>query len=84
MNWSKYRFKLDDFLPTDKEIYSHKLDLLLSPFPKKSKEMFKTGYIFAPYIEVTLSPMIIDNGNFKPSERIVSRYSEKWQTKSII
>ena len=41
---------------------------------KKSKE---TGYVYAPYIPVQLSPTIYSPANFAPVKGVVTRYAEK-------
>ena len=43
----------------------------------KGKSLLDSGYIYAPYIPMALTPTIINPGNFAPIRGIMTRYAKK-------
>ena len=43
----------------------------------KGKSLLDTGYIYAPYIPMQLTPLVINPNNFAPVKAIMTRYAKK-------
>lgn len=43
----------------------------------KGKSLLDTGYIYAPYIPMQLTPLVIDPNTFAPVKAIMTRYAKK-------
>jgi hypothetical protein len=43
----------------------------------KGKSLLDTGYIYAPYIPMQLTPTVINPENFAPVKGIMTRYAKK-------
>ena len=62
----RYQVYVDPYAPANSCIIGHKGDSLLD-----------TGYIYAPYVPMQLTPVIYNPGNFAPVRGIMTRYAKK-------
>lgn len=62
----RYQVYVDPYAPEESCILGHKGDSLLD-----------TGYIYAPYVPMQLTPTIYNDSNFAPVKGIISRYAKK-------
>ncbi len=62
----RYQVYVDPYAPEESCILGHKGDSLLD-----------TGYIYAPYVPMQLTPTIYNDANFAPVKGIISRYAKK-------
>lgn len=62
----RYTVYVDPYSPSDSCILGHKGDSLLD-----------TGYIYAPYVPMQLTPTIYNAANFAPVKGIITRYAKK-------
>ena len=62
----RYNVYVDPYSPAYSAIMGHKGDSLLD-----------TGYIYAPYVPMQLTPVIYNAANFAPVRGILTRYSKK-------
>ena len=62
----RYKVYVDPYAPTESAIIGHKGDSLLD-----------TGYIYAPYVPMQLTPVIYNSANFAPVRGIITRYAKK-------
>ena len=62
----RYQVYVDPYSPHWSAIIGHKGDSLLD-----------TGYIYAPYVPMQLTPVIYNPSNFAPVRGILTRYAKK-------
>jgi hypothetical protein len=62
----RYNVFVDPYSPAYSAIMGHKGDSLLD-----------TGYIYAPYVPMQLTPVIYNAANFAPVRGILTRYAKK-------
>lgn len=62
----RYQVYVDPYSPAESCILGHKGDSLLD-----------TGYIYAPYVPMQLTPTICNDANFAPVKGIITRYAKK-------
>ena len=62
----RYQVFVDPYSPPESCIIGHKGDSLLD-----------TGYIYAPYVPMQLTPTIYNTANFAPVKGIITRYAKK-------
>lgn len=62
----RYNVYVDPYSPAESAIIGHKGDSLLD-----------TGYIYAPYVPMQLTPVIYNSANFAPVRGILTRYAKK-------
>lgn len=62
----RYQVYVDPYSPAESAIIGHKGDSLLD-----------TGYIYAPYVPMQLTPTIYNAANFAPVKGIITRYAKK-------
>lgn len=62
----RYQVYVDPYSPVYSAIIGHKGDSLLD-----------TGYIYAPYVPLQLTPVIYNSANFAPVRGIITRYAKK-------
>lgn len=62
----RYQVYVDPYSPAESAIIGHKGDSLLD-----------TGYIYAPYVPMQLTPTIYNSANFAPVKGIMTRYAKK-------
>jgi hypothetical protein len=62
----RYQVYVDPYSPAESAIIGHKGDSLLD-----------TGYIYAPYVPMQLTPTIYNASNFAPVKGIITRYAKK-------
>ena len=62
----RYQVYVDPYAPANSCIVGHKGDSLLD-----------TGYIYAPYVPMQLTPVIYNPNNFAPVRGIMTRYAKK-------
>ena len=62
----RYQGYVDPYSPAESCIIGHKGDSLLD-----------TGYIYAPYVPMQLTPTIYNTANFAPVKGIITRYAKK-------
>lgn len=62
----RYQVYVDPYAPAESAIIGHKGDSLLD-----------TGYIYAPYVPMQLTPVIYNASNFAPVRGIITRYAKK-------
>ncbi len=62
----RYQIFVDPYSPAESCIIGHKGDSLLD-----------TGYIYAPYVPMQLTPTIYNSANFAPVKGIITRYAKK-------
>ena len=62
----RYQVYVDPYSPAESVIIGHKGDSLLD-----------TGYIYAPYVPMQLTPVIYNTANFAPVRGIITRYAKK-------
>lgn len=62
----RYQVYVDPYSPPESCIIGHKGDSLLD-----------TGYIYAPYVPMQLTPTIYNTANFAPVKGIITRYAKK-------
>lgn len=62
----RYQVYVDPYSPAHSLIMGHKGDSLLD-----------TGYIYAPYVPMQLTPVIYNSNNFAPVRGIMTRYAKK-------
>ena len=62
----RYQVYVDPYSPAESAIIGHKGDSLLD-----------TGYIYAPYVPMQLTPTIYNSANFAPVKGIITRYAKK-------
>ena len=62
----RYQVYVDPYSPAESCIIGHKGDSLLD-----------TGYIYAPYVPMQLTPTIYNTANFAPVKGIITRYAKK-------
>lgn len=62
----RYQVFVDPYSPAESCIIGHKGDSLLD-----------TGYIYAPYVPMQLTPTIYNTANFAPVKGIITRYAKK-------
>lgn len=62
----RYQVYVDPYSPTESALVGHKGDSLLD-----------TGYIYAPYVPMQLTPVIYAHTNFAPVKGIMTRYAKK-------
>jgi len=62
----RYQVYVDPYAPAESAILGHKGDSLLD-----------TGYIYAPYVPMQLTPVIYNASNFAPVRGIITRYAKK-------
>ena len=62
----RYQIFVDPYSPAESCIIGHKGDSLLD-----------TGYIYAPYVPMQLTPTIYNTANFAPVKGIITRYAKK-------
>lgn len=62
----RYQVYVDPYAPAYSAIVGHKGDSLLD-----------TGYIYAPYVPMQLTPTIYNPSNFAPVRGIITRYAKK-------
>ena len=63
---NRYQVYRDPYSPTYSIIIGH-----------KGKSLLDTGYVYAPYIPMQLTPTIINPENFAPVKGIMTRYAKK-------
>jgi hypothetical protein len=63
---SRYQVYRDPLAPAYSIIIGH-----------KGKSLLDTGYIYAPYIPLQLTPTIYNPENFAPVKGIITRYAKK-------
>lgn len=63
---NRYQVYVDPYAPAGKIIVGH-----------KGKTLLDTGYIYAPYIPMQLTPVIVSPFNFAPVRGIMTRYAKK-------
>ena len=63
---NRYQIYRDPYAPANSIILGH-----------KGKSLLDTGYIYAPYIPMQLTPTIINPENFAPVKGIMTRYAKK-------
>ena len=63
---SRYQVYRDPYSPAGSVIIGH-----------KGKSLLDTGYIYAPYIPMQLTPTIYNPNNFAPVKGILTRYAKK-------
>lgn len=63
---NRYQVYVDPYSPAESAIMGHKGDSLLD-----------TGYIYAPYIPMQLTPTLYNDANFAPVKGIITRYAKK-------
>ena len=63
---NRYQVYRDPYAPTWSIIIGH-----------KGKSLLDTGYIYAPYIPLQLTPTVINPENFAPVKGIMTRYAKK-------
>jgi hypothetical protein len=62
----RYQVYVDPYSPAGSILVGHKGDSLLD-----------TGYIYAPYVPMQLTPVIYNSANFAPVRGIITRYAKK-------
>jgi hypothetical protein len=62
----RYTVYVDPYAPAESCILGHKGNSLLD-----------TGYIYAPYVPMQLTPTIYNTENFAPVKGIITRYAKK-------
>ena len=62
----RYQVYVDPYSPAESILIGHKGDSLLD-----------TGYIYAPYVPMQLTPVIYNSSNFAPVRGIITRYAKK-------
>lgn len=62
----RYQVYVDPYSPAESAIMGHKGSSLLD-----------TGYIYAPYVPMQLTPVLYNTSNFAPVRGIVTRYAKK-------
>jgi hypothetical protein len=62
----RFQVYVDPYSPAESALIGHKGDSLLD-----------TGYIYAPYIPLQLTPTIYNADNFAPVKGIMTRYAKK-------
>ena len=62
----RYQVYVDPYSPAESCIIGHKGDSLLD-----------TGYIYAPYVPMQLTPTLYNTANFAPVKGIITRYAKK-------
>jgi hypothetical protein len=62
----RYNVYVDPYSPAESAIIGHKGDSLLD-----------TGYIYAPYVPMQLTPVIYNSANFAPVRGILTRHAKK-------
>lgn len=62
----RYQVYVDPYSPANSAIIGHKGDSLLD-----------TGYIYAPYVPMQLTPVMYNYNNFAPVKGILTRYAKK-------
>lgn len=62
----RYQVYVDPYSPAESALVGHKGDSLLD-----------TGYIYAPYVPMQLTPVIYNSANFAPVRGIITRYAKK-------
>jgi len=62
----RYQVYVDPYSPAESAIIGHRGDSLLD-----------TGYIYAPYVPMQLTPTIYNAANFAPVKGIITRYAKK-------
>ena len=62
----RYQVYVDPYSPPESCIIGHKGDSLLD-----------TGYIYAPYVPMQLTPTLYNTANFAPVKGIITRYAKK-------
>lgn len=62
----RYQVYVDPYSPAESALVGHKGDSLLD-----------TGYIYAPYVPMQLTPTIYNSENFAPVKGIITRYAKK-------
>lgn len=62
----RYQVYVDPYAPAESAILGHKGESLLD-----------TGYIYAPYVPMQLTPTIYNASNFAPVKGIITRYAKK-------
>ena len=62
----RYQVYMDPYSPVNSLIMGH-----------KGKSLLDTGYIYAPYIPMQLTPPIYNPANFAPVKGILTRYAKK-------
>ena len=62
----RYQVYVDPYSPPESALIGHKGDSLLD-----------TGYIYAPYVPMQLTPTIYNAANFAPVKGIITRYAKK-------
>ena len=62
----RYQVYMDPYSPVNSLIMGH-----------KGKSLLDTGYIYAPYIPMQLTPTIYNPMNFAPVKGILTRYAKK-------
>ena len=62
----RYQVYMDPYSPVNSLIMGH-----------KGKSLLDTGYIYAPYIPMQLTPTIYNPANFAPVKGILTRYAKK-------
>lgn len=62
----RYTVYVDPYSPSDSIIIGH-----------KGKSILDTGYIYAPYVPLQLTPTVINPYNFAPVKGISTRYAKK-------
>ena len=62
----RYQVYVDPYSPAESILIGHKGDSLLD-----------TGYIYAPYVPMQLTPVIYNSANFAPVRGIITRYAKK-------
>lgn len=62
----RYEVYVDPYSPSESCLVGHKGDSLLD-----------TGYIYAPYVPMQLTPVIYNTANFAPVKGIITRYAKK-------
>ena len=63
---SRYQVYRDPYSPSKSVILGH-----------KGSTMLDTGYIYAPYIPMQLTPTLTNTYNFVPVKGIMTRYAKK-------
>lgn len=62
----RYTVYVDPYAPAKSIIIGH-----------KGKSLLDTGYIYAPYVPLQLTPTLFNPGNFAPVKGIMTRYAKK-------
>ena len=62
----RYQVYVDPYSPSYSMILGH-----------KGKSLLDTGYIYAPYVPMQLTPTIYNPFNFAPVKGIMTRYAKK-------